>query len=231
MAVLGVGMIYRLFILFFLFLGFLSGPAFASPPTPQRCGEWTICASSAPTPTVAPTETPTPRASVGSERWHLPACAKSDELLCKNNCHGKFDSEYWGCVKQCLAQRCADDEKRPGADAPASTASQGCVELASLDCVSDCQDRTGAEASRCRRDCLVKGCPNASSLDIAKESGSPGALACERCMTTIGPECRAMCGSGVWIPPGGAVNGLGGLLCERSCISVRCGVSCGVGLP
>ncbi|NDC37190.1 MAG: hypothetical protein EBZ48_03960 [Proteobacteria bacterium] len=196
------------------------------------CGEWTVCSAPMATATAVPTAAPTVITRLPGERWHLPACTKDDELLCKNNCHGKFAGDYWRCVNDCLAQRCA---KAGEGDGPVSEAAaqntQGCVELASLDCVQECSGSPGAEGSRCRRDCLVSRCREANSLDIAKESASPGALACERCTARIGPECRVMCGSGAWIPPGGVVNGLGGLLCERSCVSVRCGVGCGVGLP
>lgn len=207
--------------------------ASAVPGESAGCGEWTICPSAIKaTPTAIATPTPVPVLRPIGDRWNLPACTKDDDLYCKNSCHGKFGGEFWSCVKDCFGQRCSSVNAEAGSVSnEAGEEARGCVELASLDCADQCSDRSGAEASRCRRDCLFAHCRDATSADVAKEAASPGAIRCDRCTARLGPECRAACGAGRWIPPGGVINGLGGLLCERSCISVRCGVGCGVGVP
>jgi hypothetical protein len=204
----------------------------------KRCGEWTVCAgtpSGAPinqgsSGTAASSSQVATTAPVTQERWGLPACNPKDELSCKNECHGRFGDDFWGCVQTCLKGRCIESTETDGGAQRSSEESAGCVELASFDCRSTCGEERSSEESRCRRDCLNGKCPSANQLDVAKESSSPGALECERCIRRIGQECRAMCGSGAWIPPGGVVNGLGGLVCEKSCISVRCGVGCSFNL-
>lgn len=208
----------------------------------ERCGEWTVCSpplvqatinqssSTATGVTSSSSSQLVPSGQHGPERWGLPACNPKDELSCKNECHGRFGDDFWGCVQTCLKGRCIESTETDGRAQRSSEESAGCVELASIDCRSTCGEERSSEESRCRRDCLNGKCPSANQLDVAKESSSPGALECERCIRRIGLECRAMCGSGAWIPPGGVVNGLGGLVCEKSCISVRCGVGCSFNL-
>lgn len=208
----------------------------------QRCGEWTVCSPPLVQPTINQSSSTAtgfsssfspqlvPSGQHGPERWGLPVCDPKDNLTCKNECHGRFGDDFWGCVKGCLKVRCVESTENEGGAQRSSEESAGCVELASIDCRSSCGADRSSEESRCRRDCLTGKCPSANPLDVAKESSSPGALECERCIRRLGQECRAMCGSGAWIPPGGVVNGLGGLVCEKSCISVRCGVGCSFNL-
>ena len=187
------------------------------------CGEWTVCGA----PTLGVPPTPTPRASA-NDQWGLPPCTPENERTCKNKCHGSFGPEFWTCVQGCLAGICAGSGGRSGTDvwnAPDDAA--GCVELASSECAEDCASREGSAGTRCRSDCLSKRCPESNRADIAREGGQPGALTCDRCISRSRPECARACYAGAGAYSG--INGLGGILCERSCLTVKCGGGCSLG--
>ena len=70
----------------------------------------------------------------------------------------------------------------------------------------------------------------AELLPFVSSIGDVGdVLECERCVNRVRQDCRMGCASGAWLAPGDVVNGLGGLLCEKSCLSIRCGTNCTLG--
>lgn len=212
------------YVAFFLAVTLRLTPIAVADSPQAACGEWTVCP--APTATAAPT--PTPKAAPLSDRWGLPACVPADDLRCKNKCHGTFGADFWNCVQGCLDTSCSVTGGRSGGEVwNAPDDAKGCVEIASYDCNSQCSDRSGASAARCRTECLQQRCPDANRLDVAREGASPGTMACDRCVDRVKSECSQSCGVGV----GGGISGIGGLICERSCLTLQCGAGCSIGFP
>jgi len=204
---------------FVLFCCFFSGLGAVALAEPDPCGEWTVCAKS------PPTSVPVPRQATNASE-----CTDDNELTCRNKCHGQFGGEFWRCVNGCLGKSCAGSAGTSGGTTSGEWAAQQdtreCLELGSEDCKEECGSHEGTSGARCRRDCLSKKCPQSSASLIAKESASPGAVKCDRCVEQYRPECRQACAAGTWVAPSGVLTNLGGLVCEKSCLGVRCGVGC-----
>ncbi|MBN8550836.1 MAG: hypothetical protein J0M12_16090, partial [Deltaproteobacteria bacterium] len=76
-------------------------------------------------------------------------------------------------------------------------------------------------------DCLQKACPEASAMDVTKESLDPGSFRCDRCTATCEVSCKRQCGLGMI----GTYNGIETYGCQKACVMASCSKSCPLKLP
>ena len=105
---------------------------------------------------------------------------------------------------------------------------QGCLELETEECASECKLKGDAASAKCRRGCLEQRCPDSNRLDLAKESADPGALRCERCRVEAKDFCASSCGVGLIAGELGRSTGLENLGCVKVCVVATCQKSCGM---
>jgi hypothetical protein len=189
-------------------------PAMADPTLDARC-EWADCG----------------RGSDDKPSENLPPCTQNDEFVCKDECRREFGPDFHLCVKKCLKGSCIAEAAEKKDDPAFRDDQAGCVELESEECDTECRLDTEASKARCRRRCIEQRCPKANRLDIAKESGSPGTLKCDRCKKEVEQFCNQSCAvsSGMGrINPGAGLANLG---CVKVCVASSCTQSCGARMP
>ena len=150
-------------------------------------------------------------------------CDSVDRSACADSCIEEFGPDYKKCTTNCLTNRC-NDEPESKSDKNKDGARVYCVEIESAECEDSCRAAPQREGARCRRDCLAQRCPDASQIDIGKESLDPGSLTCSRCKEGAVEECRRDCAMGVYIT--GRYPGLAEYGCQKACELARCGSKC-----
>ncbi len=195
-------------LLIIFFFGILGSPGWAD----SRC-EWAQCSPGTPAASSWTVEQGNGGASV---------CGVGDKAACAEQCRREFDAKYKRCVETCLGGRCVQPTPVPS-KGPEQSIGSPCVEIESPACQEQCVTESSGKQPRCRRDCLQRACPDASQLDIAKESLDPGTFRCERCKQQYAISCGRQCALGML----GTFPGIERWGCEKACVISYCSKSCG----